>query len=60
MSNPLKDVGLSLKELKLVAKARGIKGYESMSEDELLNVLNPLKQKKKQVKNRKQVLLKQE
>ena len=59
MSNPLKDVGLSLKELKLVAKARGIKGYESMSEDELLNVLNLLKQKKK-VKNRKQVLLKQE
>ena len=59
MSNPLKDVGLSLKELKLVAKARGIKGYESMSEDELLNVLNPLKQTKK-VKNRKQVLLKQE
>ena len=46
MSNTLKDAALSLKELKLVAKARGIKGYESISEDELLNVLNPLKQKK--------------
>ena len=65
MSNPLKDAGLSLEKLKLVAEARGIKGYESMSEDELLNVLNPLKQtrkgkkNKKKVKNQKQVLLKQ-
>ena len=56
MSSPLKDAGLSLKELKLVAKARGIKVYKSMSEDELLNVLNPLKQTKK-VKNQKQVLM---
>ena len=38
---------LSLNELKLVADVRGIKGYESMSEDELLDVLNPLKQTKK-------------
>ena len=48
MSNPLKDEGLSLKELKLVARSRGMNGYESMSEDELLNALNPqvlLKQK---------------
>ena len=30
MSNPLKDSGLSLKELKLVANSRGIEGYESM------------------------------
>ena len=55
MSNPLRDAGLSLDELQLVAGARGIKVYESMSKDELLNVLNPLKQTKK-VKNRKQVL----
>ena len=53
MSNPLKDARLSLKELKLVAEARGIKGYESMSEDELLNVVNPLKQIKKGKKSNK-------
>ena len=35
-----------MNELKLVAEARGIKSYESMSEDELLNVLNPLKETK--------------
>ena len=61
MSNPLKDLGLSLKELKLVANSRGIEGYESMSEDDLLNVLNPLKQTKnltnqKKVKKQKQAL----
>ena len=64
MLNPLKDEGLSLNELKFFAEAGGIKGYESMSEDELLNVLNPLKQrekgeKPKKVKNQKQVFLKQ-
>ena len=53
MSNPLKDTGLSLNELKLVADARGIKTYESMSEDELLSVLNPLKQTKKGKKPKK-------
>ena len=47
MSNPLKDAELSLEELKLVAESRGIRGYESVSEDKLLNVLNPLKQTKK-------------
>ena len=30
---------LSTKELKAIAKVRGIKGYKSMSEDELLDVL---------------------
>ena len=53
MSNPLKDVGLSLEELKLVEKSGGIRGYESMSEDKLLNVLNPLKQTKKCKKPKK-------
>ena len=47
MSNPLKDAGLSLDELKLVADARGIKGYESMSKDQLLNVLKKPKKSKK-------------
>ena len=44
MLNPsLKDLHLSPKELKeitkLIAKKRGIKGYESMSEDKLLSAL---------------------
>ena len=33
-------VNLSLNELKLISKFRGIKGYESMSEDKLLSALN--------------------
>ena len=36
-------VNLSLNELKLIAKIRGIKGYERMSEDKLLSALNALK-----------------
>ena len=52
-SNPLKDAGLSLDELKLVSDAAGIKGYESMSKDGLLNVLNPLKQTRKGKKPKK-------
>ena len=35
MSNRLKDLKLSLEDLKTVAKIRGIKGFKSMSEDEL-------------------------
>ena len=31
---------LSLNELRLIAKSRGIKGYKSMSEDRLLSALN--------------------
>ena len=31
---------LLLNELKLIAKRRGIKGYERMSEDELLSALD--------------------
>ena len=41
---------LSTKECKAIAKIRGIKGYKSMSEDELLSALNsskPLKKGKK-------------
>ena len=33
-------VNLSLNELRLIAKIRGINGYESMSEDKLLSALN--------------------
>ena len=33
-------LNLSLKELKVIAKMRGIKDYKSMSEDELLSALN--------------------
>ena len=47
MSNPLKDLELSLEELKknaaLVAKKRNIKGYKSMSEDRLLSALKESK-----------------
>ena len=33
-------LNLSPKELKVIAKIRGIKGYESMSEEQLLSALN--------------------
>ena len=51
-------VELSPKELKAVAKIRGIKGYKSMSEDEPLYALissKPVKkgEKPKKTKNRK-------
>ena len=38
---------LSTKELKAIAKIRGIKGYKSMSEDELLSSLTSSKPVKK-------------
>ena len=50
---------LSTKELKAIAKIRGLKGYKNMSEDELLHALTLSKPVKK-VKNQKQVFLKQE
>ena len=42
-------LNLSLKELKLLAKNRGIKGYNSMCKDKLLSMLNtqrPIKENK--------------
>ena len=44
---------LSTKELKAIAKIRGIKGYKSISEDELLSVLTSSKLVKKVKKNSK-------
>ena len=43
-------INLSPKELKAVAKIRGIKGFKSMSKDELLGVLissNPVRKAEK-------------
>ena len=40
-------INLSPKELKAVAKIRGIKDYKSMSEDELLSALTSSKPVKK-------------
>ena len=53
MSNSLKDLGLSLEDLKAVAQVRGIKDYESMSEDELLSAITPSKKAKKVKKAKK-------
>ena len=56
MSNPLKDLKLSLVELKAIAKIRSIKFYKSMSEDELLRSLTHQNQQE----NQKQIFLIQE
>ena len=32
-------INLSLNELKLVAKSRGIKGYENKSEDDIIKII---------------------
>ena len=57
MSNPLKDLGLSSEELKavatLLARKRDIRGYENMSEGELLSALTPSKKVKKPKKGKK-------
>ena len=44
---------LSTKELKTIEKIRGIKGYKSMSEDELLSALTSSKPVKKGKKTKK-------
>ena len=38
--NNIRMTNLSLNELKLIARSRRIKGYESMSKTKLLSVLN--------------------
>ena len=47
MSNQLKDLELSLEELKAITKIRGIKGCKSVSDGGLLNALNLSKPVKK-------------
>ena len=45
----MRMLNLLLKDLKLIAKTRGIKGYKSMSKDKLLSMLNipkPVKENK--------------
>ena len=53
MSNSLKDLGLTSEELKAIAEIRGIKSYESMSEDELLSAITPSKKRKKKKSKRR-------
>ena len=57
MSSSLRGLGLSSEELKeiatLLAKKRDIKGYKSMSEDELLSSLTSSKPVKKDKKTSK-------
>ena len=44
-------LNLSLNELKLIAKSRGIKGYKNMSEERLLSSLNESESVKETEKN---------
>ena len=44
-------LNLSLNELKLIAKSRGIKGYKCMSEDRLLRALSASESVKESKKN---------
>ena len=63
MSNPLKDLGLSLEDLQAIPIVRGIKDYE-MSRDIKyhfsIKKSKKVKKNKKKIKNLKQVFLKQE
>ena len=52
MSNSLKDLRLSLEELKAIAKIRVLKGYKSMSKNEVLSTLTPSKPVKKGKKSK--------
>ena len=53
MPNPLKDLKLSLEELKVIAKIRGIKGHKSMSEDEILSAFSLSRYKFSKLKTKK-------
>ena len=50
MSNRLKNLKLSLEELKAIPKIRGIKGYKILFEDEILSAFNLSKPAKKSKK----------
>ena len=47
----IKMLNLSLNELKLITKSRGIKDYKSMSEDRLLSAFNASESVKESEKN---------
>ena len=47
----LKELNLSLEELKEIAKTGGIRSYESISEDRLISALKASKPVKKSEKN---------
>ena len=53
-------MNLLTKELKAIAKIGGIKGYKSMSEEELLSALTSSQPVKKVKKKQKQIFLNQE
>ena len=46
-------LNLSLKELRLIAKNRNINGYESMSKDALLRIINNKRDRKSLLKSKK-------
>ena len=58
MSHNIRMLNLSLNELKLVAKSRGIKDYENKSEDDLIKIVSEPKTKrslsKKKIKSIKE------
>ena len=58
MSHNIRMLNLSLNELKLVAKSRGIKDYENKSEDDLIKTVSEPKTKrslsKKKIKSIKE------
>ena len=47
-------LNLSLKELRLIAKNRNINGYESMSKDKLLRIINNKRDRKSVFKLKKE------
>ena len=49
----IETINLSLNELKLFAKSRGIKDYKNKSEDELIKKIQQTKTKKKNFLNKK-------
>ena len=58
MSHNIRMLNLSLNELTLAAKSRGIKDYENKSEDDLIKIVSELKTKrslsKKKIKSIKE------
>ena len=53
MSNPSKDLEISLEDLQAIARIIGIKDYESMFKDELSNIIFPFSIKKSKKRRKK-------